>query len=64
MPQITADDYASYLSQITSACGLYVAGTYSSELASESTKYDAGYMRYSDGLDFCANADTAAADHC
>jgi hypothetical protein len=45
--------------QITSACGLYVAGT-----AGGLYSYAFGYMQYSNGLDFCTNALGSPANHC
>ncbi|KAK3689525.1 hypothetical protein B0T22DRAFT_173389 [Podospora appendiculata] len=50
-------------SKITEKCGLYIAG---SALFEEGLWYELvhGYMRYSSGLDFCANSISSSANHC
>lgn len=46
-------------SEITAACGLYVAGS-----TGGYESYSIGYMVNSDGLDFCGNSLSAPGDHC
>ncbi|KAB2571943.1 hypothetical protein BFW01_g1843 [Lasiodiplodia theobromae] len=48
-------------SEITNACGWYIAGTFArSGYPSEAS----GYMRYSSGLDFCGAAKSSSAHSC
>ncbi|KAK9357576.1 hypothetical protein V1504DRAFT_464073 [Lipomyces starkeyi] len=55
--------YADMLVQITNACGWYMAGTYQT-IDGYGMDILYGYMRYWDGLDFCANADSSPAHSC
>ncbi|KAF4453291.1 hypothetical protein F53441_4021 [Fusarium austroafricanum] len=54
---MTSSKYAGLLERITDRCGWYVPGT----LVPSSIGFDTigcGYMNYSPGLDFCANAES------
>ncbi|KAK8078728.1 hypothetical protein PG994_002535 [Apiospora phragmitis] len=53
-------DFANAAAGITGRCGWYIAGTMTTAIEGGNV----GYMRYSPGLDFCRNADTAQATHC
>jgi hypothetical protein len=57
--EISSSVYADILAAITDACGQYIAGSY----GSPSTD-GVGYMRYYDGLNFCANALTSSSSSC
>ncbi|KAF6806309.1 hypothetical protein CPLU01_15908 [Colletotrichum plurivorum] len=51
--------YTQGLVKITSACGLYIAGT-----LEHSTVLDVGYMNWAPGLNFCGAARTSPAHSC
>ncbi|CAI0648690.1 unnamed protein product [Colletotrichum noveboracense] len=56
---INANDYGQGLAQITSACGLYSAGT-----LQHIADIDVGYMIYGPGVEFCQAARTSPASSC
>lgn len=56
---INASIYGDGLAQITSACGLYSAGT-----LEHATNIDVGYMIYGPGTNFCQAARTSPVSRC
>lgn len=54
--------YTTALERITAACGRYIAGSY--HWGDNGYPYIVGYMRYHNGLDFCAASTTSPADRC
>ncbi|KAH6658867.1 hypothetical protein BKA67DRAFT_652150 [Truncatella angustata] len=57
---ISGSDITYMAADITSACGLYIAGSYKYG----GTNAAFGYMRYTSGLNFCANALSSSAHSC
>lgn len=53
------DIIAQAYAQVTKGCGSYIAGSTGGPFA-----FSFGYMKYSQGLDFCGNALSSGADHC
>lgn len=60
---ITGDNYASFVSDVTSVCGRYVAGTFA-DYGQGYLGADVGYMQYYSGLDFCAHAEGSSEHSC
>jgi len=59
--------YGNSLKDVTAHCGEYIAGTEEVSVYQVGIEVGAsynGYMRYSNGLDFCANAATSPAGSC
>ncbi|KAF1825220.1 uncharacterized protein K489DRAFT_429513 [Dissoconium aciculare CBS 342.82] len=57
-----AGTYGTQLQKITSACGRYIAG--SLDLVGGSNPFIVGYMRYSNGLDFCRDSTISGNNRC
>jgi hypothetical protein len=60
---INSSQFSDFVSDVTSACGRYVAGTWI-DLTGGGDTGDVGYMQYSAGLDFCANAEGSNEPNC
>ncbi|CAI6330889.1 unnamed protein product [Periconia digitata] len=57
-----ANSFGADLAEITRYCGLYIAGSY--QRAPDYAALITGYMRYSDGDDFCAASTGSGAGNC
>jgi hypothetical protein len=60
---ISRFDYSQYVSDVTSVCGRYIAGTYLA-VCDGADQADVGYMQYYSGLDFCAHAEGSSSHSC
>jgi len=60
---ISGSDYSQYVSDVTSECGRYIAGTYFA-VGDGADQADIGYMQYYSGLDFCAHAEGSSSHSC